>query len=181
MENKGSYVVKGSEGESYRFLRLGEIDGQPFLLVLFNNKEAVRVFKQEVQGSFVDRVEEVFTELTRRLSSRGHDPLAVLNFFNRVVFCMLAEGHDTGILPERVFSELLESILRVLKKFNSGKNHFQQRVGKLFETMCTGGFFGVHEIGRVDFKETFTLPLEKEEIKLLLAIARDFQQGAVYV
>lgn len=47
-------------------------------------------------------------ELAKSLETAGHKPKAVADFLTRCLFCMFAE--DVGLLPERSFTELLESI-----------------------------------------------------------------------
>jgi type II restriction/modification system DNA methylase subunit YeeA len=146
------------------------------LKTLFDKEKIEQVFKPNLTRDAVTlQMAEQFTELAQRLRSRGHDPQAVAHFINRLVFCMFAE--DIGLLPKDLFTNLLESILRVLKKFNSGKNHFQKRVAQLFEAMNDeeGGYFGIHEVEWFNgglFEDNSTLPLDKNDIQQLLKAAR---------
>ncbi|MEN9848561.1 MAG: hypothetical protein RL368_1301 [Pseudomonadota bacterium] len=144
------------------------------LKTLFDKEKIEQVFKPNLTRDAVTlQMAEQFTELAQRLRSRGHDPQAVAHFINRLVFCMFAE--DIGILPKDLFTNLLESILRVLKKFNSGKNKFQQRVGELFEVMSEGGYFGLDEVEWFNgglFEDNSTLPMDKNDIQQLLKVAR---------
>lgn len=47
-------------------------------------------------------------ELAKSLEADGHTPKAVADFLTRCLFCMFAE--DVGLLPDRCFTELLQSL-----------------------------------------------------------------------
>ncbi len=48
-----------------------------------------------------------FGSLATTLRERGHDAHTVAHFINKILFCLFAE--DIGLLPERLFTRLLES------------------------------------------------------------------------
>lgn len=56
-----------------------------------------------------------FARLAQSLRERGHDPETVAHFNNRLVFCMFAE--DVGLLPNRIFSRMLEHALKTPDEF----------------------------------------------------------------
>jgi hypothetical protein len=78
-----------------------------------------------------------FADIAAALRERGLDPAAVAHFLDRIVFCLFAE--DTGLLPDMVFSRIVET---------SGGDpaRFGKLLGQLFETMASGGDFGLEPI-----------------------------------
>ena len=73
-------------------------------------------------------------ELAKSLEVAGHPPRVVADFLTRCLFCMFAE--DVGLLPERGFTDLLDS----LPDDGAG---FQECVAQLFREMNTGTGRGV--------------------------------------
>ena len=65
-----------------------------------------------------------FAILAQNLRSRGHDPLKVAHFVNRLVFCMFAE--DVDLLPAKMFVRMLEAAKRA-------PNMFPQLASTLFK------------------------------------------------
>ncbi len=108
-----------------------------------------------------------FAELARRLRVRGHDPQAVAHFVNRLVFCMFAD--DVGLLPAGLFDQMLALARR--RPARSARY-----ASELFAAMATSG----GEIGFVDvpwfdgglFDDATSLPLERDDIDLLIRAAR---------
>ena len=49
------------------------------------------------------------------LRERGHEPLRVAHFINRLVFCMFAE--DVNLLPNEMFSRMLAASLHRSDQF----------------------------------------------------------------
>src|SRR5439155_9929853 len=58
--------------------------------------------------------------------------LRIARFLNRIVFCFFAE--DTGLLPKKLFSEVLKTGVHDL-------HHFAETLEKLFKVMAKGGTF----------------------------------------
>src|SRR5664279_3053923 len=73
-------------------------------------------------------------ELAKSLEEVGHRPRVVADFLTRCLFCMFAE--DVGLLPERSFTELLNS----LPADGSG---FPELVEQLFREMNSGTGKGI--------------------------------------
>jgi hypothetical protein len=73
-------------------------------------------------------------ELAKSLEDAGHRPRAVADFLTRCLFCMFAE--DVGLLPERSFTDLLNS----LPADGSG---FPELVEQLFREMNSGTGKGI--------------------------------------
>jgi len=77
-------------------------------------------------------------ELANTLRRSKLDPRRIAHFLNKIVFCMFAE--DTGLLPNRIFSEILEHVVRDGIKFD-------ESVRDLFRAMKDrDGRFGMTKI-----------------------------------
>ena len=107
-----------------------------------------------------------FAELADTLRTAGHEPHAVAHFLNQCLFACFAE--DVGLLPDRLFTRLLES---------AGKrpDTFVPRLTSLFAAMKQGGPFGEHDILWFNgglFAEINVFPLPSTGIDAMLAAAR---------
>ena len=78
-----------------------------------------------------------FAEIAAAMRARGLDPAAVAHFLDRLVFCLFAE--DTRLLPDMVFS-------RIVTQAAGDPARFCKILGQLFDTMATGGDFGLEPI-----------------------------------
>ncbi|EIJ41749.1 hypothetical protein BegalDRAFT_0839 [Beggiatoa alba B18LD] len=140
------------------------------LKTIFDKDRIESVFKpQRTRDAVTLDVARKFTELAQRLRSRGHDPQQVAHFINRLVFCMFAE--NTEILPNKIFTRLLESVLKEIRK----QNRFQSRVSQLFAAMQTGDSFGIEDIAWFNgglFDDDSVLSLEEADIKQVVEVAR---------
>lgn len=114
--------------------------------------------------------------LATRLEKRGHNPDSVASFLMRLLFTMFAE--DTLLLPKRSFS----SLLRRLKQH---PEHLVPQLSDLWAKMDRGGFVGaLGEAGETVrwfngylFKDTAALPLETDELDILIIAAEaDWRQ-----
>ena len=107
-----------------------------------------------------------FAELADTLRAAGHEPPAVAHFLNQCLFACFAE--DVGLLPDRLFTRLLES---------AGKRPetFVPRLTSLFAAMKQGGPFGEHDILWFNgglFADISVFPLPSTGINAMLAAAR---------
>ena len=87
--------------------------------------------------------------------------LRIARFLNRVVFCFFAE--DTGLLPKKLFSELIKAGL-------DDPAHFAVTLENLFAVMAVGGTFGVHKIRHFNghlFEESTVFELTAGEMRAL--------------
>ena len=112
-----------------------------------------------------ERAAASFAQLAQGLRERGHDPQAVAHFVNRLVFCMFAE--DVGLLPNAMFTRMLERTLRQPEKF-------AEYARSLFQAMAEGGDVGFEPVAWFNgglFDDDVALPLEREEIAAALAAA----------
>jgi hypothetical protein len=108
--------------------------------------------------------------LARRLEAREQNPDRVAHFLMRLLFTMFAE--DTSLIPRNSFSELL-------KKVRDRPENLIPQLSDLWAKMDKGGFVGalgeagetVRRFNGYLFKETTALPLESEEIDVLIAAA----------
>jgi type II restriction/modification system DNA methylase subunit YeeA len=108
---------------------------------------------------------EKFAGLAKDLRAKGHDPQTVAHFVNRLVFCMFAE--DIGLLPNRLFSRMLEEALRQPAEFES-------LCRSLFGAMRSGGRLGFERVDWFDgglFDDDTALPLTRPEIERVLDAA----------
>lgn len=105
--------------------------------------------------------------LAARLENAGNNPTVVARFLMRCIFTMFAE--DIGLLPNRVFEE-------GLKHWVKNPDAFQPALVGLWSAMNDGHSFGV--VGRLLrfngglFRDSTTLPLNGEDLELLLDAAR---------
>ncbi|UZK64755.1 class I SAM-dependent DNA methyltransferase [Sphingomonas sp. M1-B02] len=108
--------------------------------------------------------------LARRIEAREQNPDRTAAFLMRLLFTMFAE--DTGLIPKHSFSALL-------KKVRDRPENLPPMLADLWAKMDTGGFVGalgdagetVRKFNGYLFKETAALPLEPEEIDVLIAAA----------
>ena len=104
-------------------------------------------------------------DLAQRLRQRGHAPQPVAHFMTRLLFCLFAE--DIGLLPTRLFSELLAEARRTPAEFPA-------LAGDLFRAMQSGGRFGLTRIAWFNgglFDDAACLPLERADLDLLHSAA----------
>ena len=113
-------------------------------------------------------VAERLAEVARVLEAAGHAPELVAAFLSRCLFSMFAE--DVGLLPKRAFVDLLESL-----KDNPAQ--FVPLVGEVWRAMDRGEFSAAVRADLLKFngklfKNPQVLPLNRDQIDLLLAAAR---------
>ncbi|MCP5450957.1 MAG: class I SAM-dependent DNA methyltransferase [Gammaproteobacteria bacterium] len=104
-------------------------------------------------------------DLAQRLRQRGHAPQPVAHFMTRLLFCLFAE--DIGLLPDRLFSDLLAEARR-------NPTEFPALAGGLFRAMQSGGRFGLTRIAWFNgglFDDDTCLPLERADLDLLHSAA----------
>jgi hypothetical protein len=106
--------------------------------------------------------------LAATLEDRGFAPERVARFLMRVVFSCFAE--DVDLLPREAFRQTVQ---------NAGVQGdpalFQKALGSLWQTMDAGGLFGFETILQFNghfFKDAEVLPLERNEIALVLEAAK---------
>ena len=108
---------------------------------------------------------EKFAGLATDLRAKGQNPQTVAHFVNRLVFCMFAE--DIGLLPNRLFSRMLEEALRMPAEFEA-------LCRELFGVMQKGGRLGFERVDRFNgglFDDDAALPLTRPEIERALDAA----------
>lgn len=110
-------------------------------------------------------------ELAKSLEKSKHEPEVVAQFLTRCLFCMFAE--DVGLLPDRSFTELLESI-------PADGAGFQEVMQQLFREMNTGTGKGISVVLRKKllhfngglFADDTVLPLNGLQFGLLKKAAQ---------
>ena len=117
----------------------------------------------ETRQALTEQAAESFATVAQALRERGHDPLAVAHFVNRLVFCMFAD--DVGLLPGHMFTRMLEQAQRTPAQF-------ADLAGDLFRVMASGGRVGFETVDWFNggmFDNDTALPLEKSDIDTVLA------------
>jgi hypothetical protein len=130
--------------------------------------------------SITEEAASRFAKIAQTLRERGQDPFAVARFLDRVVFCLFAE--DVGLLPKDLFTRVVENTRR-------HSTLFAQQVGRLFNAMAHGEFFGADAIphfngnlfsdpvapascGQADADRMSALLLTPDEIEAILDAAK---------
>jgi len=113
-------------------------------------------------------VAERLAEVARVLEAAGHAPEVVAGFLSRCLFSMFAE--DVGLLPKRAFVDLLESL-------KDKPEQFMPLVGEVWRAMDRGEFSAAVRADLLKFngklfKNPQVLPLNRDQIELLLVAAR---------
>ncbi len=127
----------------------------------FSDPERLR--PGETRQALTEQAAQSFATVAQALRERGHDPLAVAHFVNRLVFCMFAD--DVGLLPGHMFTRMLEQAQRTPEQF-------ADLAGDLFRVMAFGGRVGFETVDWFNggmFDDDTALPLEKSDIDTVLA------------
>ncbi len=141
-----------------------KLDARQKLKWLFTDTERLR--PGLTRAAVTEQAAAEFARLAQALRARGFEPHQVAHFLNKLLFCLFAE--DAELLPKQVFTRLLEGAV-------SHPAKLQPMLADLFEAMTRGGNFGVDIIDWFNgglFDGAEALPLETDEIKALLKIAR---------
>jgi len=108
-----------------------------------------------------------FASLAERLRARGHAPLDVAHFLDKLLFCMFAE--DAGLLPANLLRRLAGAARDDPTVFGDGlRDLFTKMAGQ-------GGLFGAERIDWFNgglFDSAAVLPLTDEEIALVDRVSR---------
>jgi type II restriction/modification system DNA methylase subunit YeeA len=143
---------------------IAEPEKRAILKAVFENPESLK--PEQTRQSLTVEVAEEFAALALRLRSRGYDPQFTAHFINRLVFCMFAE--DVNLLPNAMFKRMLEHAMQ-------RPAEFADLTRDLFEAMKDGGRIGFEKVDWFNgglFDTNATLPLEPDDIKLILNVAR---------
>ena len=105
------------------------------LRAIFHDPEVLRPGRTSI--AVTQDAARHFAEIAAALRQRDLDPAAVAHFLDRIVFCLFAE--DTGLLPNMVFT-------RIVEQSRGEPARFGKILGQLFDTMATGGDFGLEPI-----------------------------------
>jgi hypothetical protein len=130
---------------------------------VFHNPEALRPGR--TSAAVTQDAARHFAEIAAAMRDRGLDPAAVAHFLDRIVFCLFAE--DTGLLPAMVFTRVVETAA-------GDPVRFGKLLGQLFDTMATGGDFGLEPIRHFNgnlFDDRTILDLAAADVKRIAAAA----------
>ncbi len=154
-----------SVSETYEIGLEELVDAEKRDLLKWAFSDPERLRPELTRQVLTERAAASFAKLAQRLRERGHDPQAVAHFVNRLVFCMFAE--DVGLLPNAMFTQMLERTLGQPEKF-------AEYARSLFQAMAEGGDVGFEPVAWFNgglFDDDVALPLEREEIAAALAAA----------
>ncbi len=140
---------------------LGDAATRELLKWAFSDPDRLR--PGESRQALTEQAAQSFATVAQALRERGHDPLAVALFVNRLVFCMFAD--DVGLLPGHMFTRMLEQAQRTPEQF-------ADLAGDLFRVMASGGRVGFETVDWFNggmFDDDTALPLERADIDTVLA------------
>jgi type II restriction/modification system DNA methylase subunit YeeA len=132
------------------------------LKTVFNNPEQLK--PQETVESVTREAAKHFSKLADNLRKYGHAPQDIAHFLIRLLFCLFAE--DIGLLPDKLFPQLLEQTRRNSKDFS-------EVLRQLFRAMNTGGYFGRDRILHFNgglFDSDTVLPLDTADMDIIADI-----------
>jgi len=107
-----------------------------------------------------------FGKLAESLREAGHHPEKAAHFLIRILFCLFSE--DIGLLPEGLFTKLIDSTKDDPKKFH-------ELLQQLFGHMAEGGFFGLDRIPHFNggiFDSAEALPVNRDDLEILSHVAK---------
>ena len=111
--------------------------GVEILRQAFNNPETLKPAETPEQVTKASAKQFVaVANLLQKYEEKKLDPERLAHFIIRLLFCLFAE--DLGLLPEKVFTNLV--------KQNLPTEQFRQSLKNLFAIMRTGGMFGFTRI-----------------------------------
>jgi hypothetical protein len=142
---------------------LGEPRNLEILRAVFRNPEALRPGR--TSAAITQDAARQVAEIAEVLRGRGHDPASVAHFLDRIVLFLFAE--DAGLLPEKVFT-------RILDKSGGDTKRLSTFLAQLFETMATGGDFGLETIRHFNgslFNDPTVIDLTPEDVKRIRTAA----------
>jgi len=138
--------------------------GMQRLRDVFYQPEAFRVARTTEQVT-LDAARE-FAKLAALLRKYGEEPPHIAHFLIRLLFCLFAE--DVGLLPNKVFSRLLQST-------RQRSSIFAAQLQQLFDAMATGGYFAIEDIpyfnGRL-FDDNTVLELDSDGLDILARVVQ---------
>jgi len=143
---------------------VAEEENRRVLRCLFEAPEELKPGKRVEEAT--EEAAREFASLAQKLRDRGHEPRLTAHFLNRLLFCLFAE--DVGLLPRRLFLQILEAGLRDPREFST-------MLAELFQAMAHGGRFGVERVHFFNgnlYQDAEILQLTADEIHLLKRIAR---------
>ncbi len=134
------------------------------LRAVFVDPDAFRVAQSTAQVT--EAAARDFSRLAEHLRKWGEQPAAIAHFLIRLLFCLFAE--DTGILPDRVFSRLIDQT-------RTRPMLFADQLRQLFRTMATGGFFAMADIPHINgklFDDDTVIVLDSDALAILGRVAQ---------
>ncbi|WP_265571059.1 class I SAM-dependent DNA methyltransferase [Sphingomicrobium nitratireducens] len=112
-------------------------------------------------------IADLLATVARRIEKRGSNAEKTSGFLMRLLFTMFAE--DSGLIPEGSFTDLL-------KGQRDHPEHLADQLSALWQAMDKGGFapalgVPVRTFNGYLFKDTSAIPLDAEELEVLISAA----------
>ena len=124
-----------SERHDIALHELDKLDKRELLRRVWTAPESFR--PRTTNRDITEAAAKSFATLAERLRQRGNGPDAVAHFLTQCLFCCFAE--DVGLLPGQLFDRLINAKTLTPQRLS-------ENLGKLFDTMKSGGLFGVDDV-----------------------------------
>ena len=144
--------------------QLGEPRSREILRNVFFEPDKLR--PGQTSQAITQEAAQHFATIADSMRAQGLESGVVAHFLDRVVFCLFAE--DIGLLPESIFSKILERSAREPAKFC-------RYLGDLFKAMGTGGDFNFVDIKHFNgnlFNDASIPELTAEQIPRIVQAAK---------
>lgn len=129
---------------------------------------------EKTTAAVTEEAASKFADLAEQMRQRGLDSNLVAHFLVQCLFCMFAE--DEGLLPEKIFTNLLQSAKADVSKA-------ADRIKKLFVAMQKpNGAYGNDDIEWFNgglFKQIFIPPLTASDLETLRTTSADMDWRAI--
>ena len=146
---------------------IGSDNGKSVAILKAAFSEPYSLKPGQSREAITEEVAERFGLLAKGLRERGEEPHQAAHFLVKLVFCLFAE--DVGLLPEGLFSELVQASA-------SSPERFSERARSLFGAMAEpGGEVNWKPIRHFNgglFADDVALALTREELRVLADAAR---------
>ena len=153
-------------------LKLGEPRNLEILQHLFHAPDKLRPVV--TSKAITEEAARRLGDIAQALRERGHAPLEVAHFLDRIVFCLFAEDIDL-LPPPQGEGKPPQAFSMIVHNFRREPPKFKKAAAALFAVMATGGMFGSDEIPYFNgdlFRDGPLLDLSREELEALHRVAQ---------
>jgi SAM-dependent methyltransferase len=167
-----NFTSSRSETFTIPLLKLGEPRNLEILQHLFHAPDKLRPVV--TSKAITEEAALRLGDIAQALRKRGHAPLEVAHFLDRIVFCLFAEDIDL-LPPPHGEGKPPQAFSTIVRNFRSEPPKFKKAAAALFAVMATGGIFGTVEIPYFNgdlFRDGPLLDLTREELEALHRVAQ---------